>query len=211
MLATLAMLFLDDGVAGRSPWTEPSDANPVDEQAIAKPPVLEGDTLTYWRLHKQTANLVRIRVSLASGTRTYEEGGALVQAERAARSGVGAAKDDLASSNVDYRIHGIGTLGMVGNDEARAKLIDLALNDEQPRARAAAVRELGKLGKADTVAALSRVLLYDQFTEVRETAAQTLGQIGDPAGRDALQRAQAGDADVRVRILSEEALKKLRK
>jgi HEAT repeat protein len=60
------------------------------------------------------------------------------------------------------------------------------------------------------VAAVSRVLLHDKRDEVREAAATALGDLHDPAGRDALQRAEGGDADIRVRVLATEALKKLR-
>lgn len=211
VLATLAMLFLDDGVAGRTPWTAPEPNNPVPEQAIAKPPALSGDTLTYWRLHTQMANLVRIKIAVSTGQVTYEDGGKLFQAERVAKDGVGAAKQDLASSNIEDRLRGISTLGQAGGDAARTQLIDIALNAEQPRERTAAVTALAKLGGADTVAAVSRVLLYDQFTDVREAAAETLGALADPAGKDALERASTGDADIRVRQLSKEALKRLKK
>ncbi len=67
-LTTLAMLFLDDGVAGRKPWTRPQGGSvPPEEDAIARPPVLSGDTLVYWRAHVQLADLVRCQASLASG------------------------------------------------------------------------------------------------------------------------------------------------
>jgi HEAT repeat protein len=69
---------------------------------------------------------------------------------------------------------------------------------------------LAKTGGAGVVAALSRVLLYDKFDQVREAAATALGDLRDPAGRDALQRAESGDADIRVRKLATEALKKLK-
>src|SRR3954466_8402494 len=40
-LPTLAMLLLDDGVAGQKPWTQPlGGARPADEEAIAVPPAV---------------------------------------------------------------------------------------------------------------------------------------------------------------------------
>src|SRR5215212_4266284 len=62
-LATLAMLFLDEGVAGKKPWTAPVGPQVPDQQAIARPPALSGDTVVYWRSHAQLADLVRCRVT----------------------------------------------------------------------------------------------------------------------------------------------------
>src|SRR3954463_4899436 len=56
-LATLAMLFLEDGVAGNKPWIRPDGPQVRDQQAIAGPPALSGDTLVYWRFHEQLADL----------------------------------------------------------------------------------------------------------------------------------------------------------
>jgi hypothetical protein len=210
-LATLAMLFLDEGVSGKKPWTKPEGgARPPDQQAIAKPPALSGDTLVYWRDHAQLADLVRCRVSLSSGEITCELGGAVLQAERVAKNPAGTARQDLASANVEERIRGIQALGQVKDDHAREQLIDLALNAHDPRERQAAVEVLGKTGGTGVVAALGRVLLYDQYAEVRQAAATALGELRDPAARDALQRAESGDANGRVQVLAAEALKKLK-
>jgi hypothetical protein len=209
-IATLAMLFLDEGVAGKKPWMQPGGTRPPEQQAVAKPPALSGDTLVYWRAHAQLADLVRCRVSLASGNIACELGGDVVQAERVGKDPAGTAKEQLASSDVFVRIRGIEALGAVGDDGARAQLIDLALNAHDARERAAAVRVVGKIGGAGVVAALSRVLLYDRFEEVRQAAAVALGDLRDPAGRDALQKAETGDADGRVQVLAAEALKKLK-
>lgn len=209
-LATLAMLFLDDGVAGRKPWTRPLGGSvPPDQEAIARPPALSGDTLVYWRAHVQLADLVRCQASLASGEVTCELASQLAQAQRVAGDPAGAARDDLASDNVNIRIRGIQALGHVGDDHAREQLIDLALNAYDPRERSAAVEVLGKTGGTGVAAALGRVLLYDRFDQVREAAATALGELRDPAAREALQRAETGDADARVQVLAADALKKL--
>jgi hypothetical protein len=210
-LATLAMLFLDDGVAGKKPWTKPSGgATPPDQEAIAKPPALSGDTLVYWRDHAQTADLVRCRLSLSSGEVACEIGSKVLQAERVAQDPAGAAMQDLASNNIVVRTRGIEALGKVGDDHAREQLIDIALNAYQPEERRVAVTVLAKVGGTGVVAALSRILLHDKFDEVREAAATALGDLRDPAARDALRRAEGDDADLRVRVLATEALKKLK-
>jgi hypothetical protein len=208
-IATLAMLFIDDGVAGKHPWTQPSGARPPDQQAVAKPPALAGDTLTYWRAHAQLADLVRCKVSLSSGEIACELGSAIVQTDRAAQDPDAAAKQDLASTNVNDRIRGIHTLGQSKDPHARDQLIELALNAYDFRERAAATETLGKLGGPGVVGAVSRILLFDQYPEVRQVAATALGDLRDPAGRDALQKASTGDANGRVQVLASEALKRI--
>jgi hypothetical protein len=209
-LATLAMLFLDEDVAGKKPWTAPVGPQVPEQQAIARPPALSGDTLVYWRFHAQLADLVRCRVSLPGGSVACELGGDVLAAERVAASPADAAKQYLASDNVHERIRGIEALGQVGTDGAREQLIDLALNKHDPRERQAAVTVLGKTGGAGVVAALGRVLLHDQYADVRQAAAMALGELRDPAGRDALERAASGDANGRVQVLAAEALKRLK-
>jgi HEAT repeat protein len=204
------MLVLDDGVAGKKPWTQPGGARPPEQQAIAKPPALSGDTLVYWRAHAQLADLVRCRVALSNGTVTCELGSDVVQAERVGKDPAAAAKDDLASPDLQTRTRGIEALGRVGDDHARAQLIDLALNAYEREERRVAVTVLAKVGGAGVVAAVSRVLLFDKSEEVRQAAATTLGQLHDPAARDALTRAASGDANARVQVLAADALKQLK-
>jgi hypothetical protein len=209
-LATLAMLFLDDGVAGKKPWTKLEGERSPDQQAIAKPPALSGDNLVYWRFHIQTADLMRCRVSLSRGEVSCEMGGDVLQAERVAKDPGGTAKADLASDNPFIRARGIRALGAVGDDASRRQLIDFALNAHSPLERRTAVEVLGKVGGAGVVDAVSRVLLLDKGDEVREAAATALGALRDPAGRDALEKAEKGDASGRVQVLAAEALKQLK-
>lgn len=208
-LATLAMLFLDDGVAGKKPWTRPEGPNVPDQQAIARPPAVAGDELVYWRFHIQSADLVRCRASLSRGEIRCEMGGDVLQAERVAKDPAGTAKQDLASDNPYVRARGIQALGKVGDAASRTQLIDLALNAYSPLDRRTAVETLGKVGGPGVVDAVSRVLLHDKGDEVRQAAATALGELRDPAGRDALQRAEQGDANVRVQVLAAAALKQL--
>jgi len=151
-----------------------------------------------------------LHLTLGTGEVSCEIGSKVLQSERVAKDPAGAAKEDLASDNLETRKRGIEALGKVGDDRAREQLIDLALNAYQPEERRVAVTVLARVGGAGAVAALGRVLLYDKFDEVREAAATALGDLRDPAARDALQRAEAGDADIRVRKLATEALKKLK-
>ena len=209
-LATLAMLLLDEDVAGKQPWTAPGGAAAPEQQAIAKPPALSGDTLVYWRAHAQLADLVRCRVTLSTGKVACELGGDVLAAERTGADPAAAAKQYLASDNVNERLRGIEALGKVPGDPARDQLIEIALNQYDFRERAAACTVLGKRGGSGVAASLSRVLLYDQYPEVRQAAATALGELGDPAGRDALQRASTGDANGRVQVLAAEALKRIK-
>jgi hypothetical protein len=209
-LATLAMLLLDEDVAGKKPWMAPGGARPPEQQAIARPPARSGDTLVYWREHAQLADLVRCKVTLSTGKLACELGGDVLQAERVGANPADAAKQYLASDNVNDRLRGIEALGKVGDDRAREQLIDMALNKYDWRERQAAVTVLGKLGGAGVTATVSRVLLYDQYPEVRQAAATALGELRDPAGREALERAANGDANGRVQVLAADALKRLK-
>jgi len=210
-LATISMLFLDDGVAGKKPWTQPTGgATPPDQEALARPPALSGDTLVYWRDHVQTADLVRCKLALSSEELTCEIATKVVQTDREGKDPAGAAKEDLASDNIVVRTRGIEALGKVGDDRSREQLIELALNAYQPEERRVAVTVLGKTGGTGVVSALGKVLLLDKFDEVREAAATALGELRDPAAREALRRAEGADADIRVRVLATEALKKLK-
>ena len=210
VLATLAMLFLDDGVSNHKPWTKPDGPQVQDQQAIARPPELSGDTLVYWRFHAQLADLVRCKLGLRSGEIACELGGDVLQAERMGKDPAAAARQYLASDSASDRARGVQALGEIGDDHARQQLREIAINGRDPRERKAAVKALGKTGGTDAVATLSRVLLEDKFDEVRQLAATLLGELHDPAARDALERAVNGDSDVRVQVLAAQALKQLK-
>ena len=209
-LATLAMLLLEDGVAGKKPWTRPDGPQVQDQQAIARPPAVSGDTLVYWRFHEQLADLVRCKLGLQSGKIACELGGDVLQAERVGKDPSAAAKQYLASDSASDRARGVQALGEIGDDHARQQLREIAVNGRDPRERKAAVKALGKTGGTDAVTTLSRVLLEDKFDEVRQLAATVLGELRDPAARDALERAVNGDSDVRVQVLAAQALKQLK-
>ncbi|HET9622893.1 MAG TPA: HEAT repeat domain-containing protein [Kofleriaceae bacterium] len=208
-LAALAMLFLDDNTAGTLPWTARTGDRVPAQQAIAQPPALAGDTLTYWRFHDRLADMVRVQVALATGHVQPTMAGDLLEQQRVGGDPGAAAAQDLASDDVNTRVHGIRMLGDHKVASARPKLIDLALNAYDFRERQAAVESLGKIGGADVTSTVSRVLLYDQYAEVRQSAATALGELRDPAGKDALQKAAKGDANARVQALASDALHRL--
>ncbi len=208
-LATLAMLIVDGASAGKLPWTKPTGQNVPDQQAIAQPPALSGDTLVYWRQHEQLADLVRCTLTLSTGKVACQLGGELVRAGRVANDPDAVAAQALASDDIEVRIDGIVALGASKRPQAHDRLIDLALNAQQPRERGVAVETLGKVGGHDACSTISRVLLFDQVPEVRQAAALALGALRDPAGRPALEKASTGDANGRVQVLAGEALKQL--
>ncbi len=206
VLATLAMLFLDENVAGKQPWLRSAGPRAPAQQAIATPPKLSGDTLEYWRAHEQLDDLVRCRVALKDGTVACELGGGLVHAGRMAADPAATIDADLQADDIYVRIRGIRALEAKGDDPARDRLRDLALNQQHYSVRAAATESLGKLRGAGLVETLSRILLHDGHADVRRTAAIALGRHKDPAGREALQRASTGDADVTVQVEARKAL-----
>jgi HEAT repeat protein len=209
-LAALAILFLDSA-ADAQLWTHAitGSAYPSDQQAVATPPHLSGDTLEYWRTAKQTADLVRCRASLKLGKVTYESGYDVAHATRLANDPAATVKAELASSNFEVRLQGIADLGALGGDAARTQLVDLALNAEPGRERIAAATALGKLGGPGVVDALGRMLLHDGYAEARQAAADALGNLHDKAARPALEQARDHDENGRVQVLADEALKKL--
>ncbi|MDQ3370910.1 MAG: HEAT repeat domain-containing protein [Myxococcota bacterium] len=206
VLATLAMLFLDEHVAGKQPWLRIAGPRAPEQQAIATQPRLSGDTLEYWREHEQTDDLVRCRVSLKEGTVVCELGSGLVHAGRMTADPAGTIDADLQADDIYLRIRGIRALEATGDEPARERLRDLALDQHHYSVRAAATESLGKLRGAGLVETLSRILLHDGHADVRRTAAIALGRHRDPAGREALQRAATADADVTVQVEARKVL-----
>lgn len=93
-------------------------------------------------------------------------------------------------------------------DEDSAKALPLlfgALNDQDPRIRAAAAEALGELGDPSAIEALGTALAKDTDSNVREAAAEALGEMGSP---NAVQVLRTGlkDADEEVREAVVEAL-----
>jgi hypothetical protein len=211
VLATLAMLFLDDNVAGKEPWIEPkpSSERPAEQQAMVEPPKLSGVTLEYWRSHSQLADLVRCRVTLTTGKVECEMARSILRARAMAENPWAVIEEDLESDDIYGRMHGIEQLAAMRTPRAIARLHDLALNQGHFRVREAAVKALATTAGEGTVETLSRVLLFDRHAKVRQAAARALGELRDPAAHDALRRAKDGDADGNVRHEAEYALKHL--
>jgi len=209
-LAWLAILFLEDNVADTQLWTHVvGGAYPPAQEAVATVPRLTGDILEYWRFTKQTAGLVRCRVALKLGTVSCELGGEVAHAQQLAKDPAAFVKAELASSDVEVRIQGIRDLGTLRTDAARAELIDRALNGYLGRERITAAAALGQVGGPGVVDALGKMLLHDSYPEARQAAAEALGNLHDAAARPALEQARDHDANGRVQVLADEALKKL--
>ena len=209
-LAALSILFLEDDMADAQLWTHAvGGAYPPEQDAAASLPRLTGDTLEYWRFERQLAGISRCRASLGTGKVTCESGGEVVHAAQLAADPAGTVKQELGSDNVEMHVQGITDLGALGGDDARAQLIDLALNSPNVRDRMAAMTALGKLGGAGVVDALTRSLLHDGHADARAAAAEALGNLRDPSARPALEQARDHDADAGVVRVAMEALKKL--
>ena len=64
-LARLAAVFVDPAGAGRSPWLEGDPVIGSDSRPSS--PSRSGDTLVYFRAHRQLAEMVRVQVDLRTG------------------------------------------------------------------------------------------------------------------------------------------------
>lgn len=211
LLAALSMLFLEDDVAGKKPWIAPETSSPApEEQAIASPPSLAGDLLTYWRDHVQLANMVRCQANLADGTVQCELGTKILRERALAEDPMAVLEKDLAADDIHRVMGGIEKLSELGTPESVARIRGMALNEPNFRLRVAAVEAIEEHPGDEVTATLSRVLLFDGYPEVRRAAAQVLGRQGDPAARKALEKAAAGDGDERVRSSAKHALTRLR-
>lgn len=206
-LAELAMLFLDDQVAGQKPWTGPgASARAPEEQAAAEPPAVRDGVLEYWRFHAQLAGMVRCRVQLDAGAVSCELATKILRERALADDPMAVIEAELAADDIPQRTRAIEQLAAMGTPESRERLHALALNQAHYRVREAAVNAIASLRNRASTATLSRILLYDGHAEVRRAAAIALGQLGDPAGRDALERAAEGDGDGKVRGEAQHAL-----
>lgn len=211
LLAGLAMLFLDDGAAGQDPWTAPVANDRVpDQQAIAEPPRLTGDDLTWWRFHHQTVDLFRCSVKLSGGEVTCVLGSEVLRSRRVAADPLAAARGDLATDNLYIRQRAIPLLQGSGTPEAGALLLELLLTDADWQIRQAAATAVGSVKPAGAAEALSRSLLMDGYAAVRASAATAMGTLGDAAVVAALDKAVAGDKDPMVRAEATTARAKYR-
>jgi hypothetical protein len=179
-LAALAMLFLDDqsdGVTGHMPWTAITHTKAPEEEALAAPPRLLGPTLEYWRSHAMLNNLVRCRLTLASGEVTGELAGQLLHEQQLAADPYKLIDQELATNDSnDWRL-AVADLMKIGDDKARSRLIDLALNADWPQKRQAAVEALGSLPGPRVMEALQRIQQYDKSEDVSSAAFRALAQL----------------------------------
>ncbi len=210
-LAHLAMLFLDDNVAGSGPWFKDDTAVPAEELALAKEPSISKGVLEYWRRHEQTAGLVRCRVALESATIECKAGAQIAYGKNMATDPMVTIDRDLARGDISSIRRGVVELDKLGTAEAVARLTAIALNHKMPRARSAATKALATAKGDGVTKTLARILLLDGFEGPRRQAALSLGERGDPDGREALEKAEGDDQSGKVRGAATHALSQLKK
>ncbi|MFT5682036.1 MAG: hypothetical protein ACI8RZ_002954 [Myxococcota bacterium] len=209
-LATLSMLLLERGLAGKVPWSGPGSHGvraPMDGVG-AGVPVAEGGVLTYWRPHQQAASFVRVTLDLESLTLT-ETLETAVASQQSGGDAITRAEQNLQSDQVPTRQAAIRTLAEATDPRADVLLLDAVLNNVSWIVRQDAARVLGQRAPEGAVAVLGRVLLGDGHARVRTQAASALCEIGDSASADALNRAAEGDADAGVRGAAKGCLSRL--
>lgn len=195
-LATLVMLFLDPGGAGQAPWTKREGERALDEQAIATPPALVGDTLTYWRFHHELAGMLRCEASLSQASVTCTLGTDVL---RTCGDPLESAQKDLAAGDVYVQMNAVNTLVDAASPAAMAQLVELARGTADARVRVRAVEGLAQAKPEGVRDVLVTLLQTDPYGSVRAAAATALGTLADPAARPALQRASTGDKNDAVK------------
>ena len=215
VLAGLAMLLVEPGprVAGRVPWLqqEPGDLRAPGQQALAKPPRLVAEELTYWHWDDREAGLIRCRVMLDSLYVACEAGAALVADAGSKEDPIARARRELATSDPAARLAGVHRLARVEGSLASSLLLELVQLDEDPAVRRAAVAALGHLRPPGSGEILGRVLLNDQDPEVRLGAAGVLGVIASEELELPLQIAAKGDPSPAVRMAAASALREVQR
>jgi hypothetical protein len=179
-LAALAMMFLDQqvaGVTGHLPWTATTNKFAADQEALAAPPRLTGTTLEYWRAHAMTADLVHCRAELATGAVNCEIATEAVHAQQLAGDPYKVIEQELASNDVNSWNRAASDLVKIGDDRARKRLIDVALDGYWPQQRQAAVEALGHLPGPGVVDALQRIQDHDKSPDVSAAAYRVLAQL----------------------------------
>lgn len=208
-LAALSMLFLEDGVAGRNPWTTAkSGAVPSDQQALVEAPRVDADRLVYWRLHEQTADLVRVEIDLSTLEASTRRARAILE-ERDPRDPVEIAREEIVADALPTIRKGIGRLVEEGSPRALALVLDLVANHQAAVVRAAAVEALADEKPAQGVQVISQRLTDDPDDDVRLAAARTLEAWSDPASAEVLEQAAEHDDSAAVRATAKRALASL--
>lgn len=209
-LASLASLLLGrDGEPVRDPGQKvgPSAGAP---QIVAqvRPPLLDGDVLTFWTVDGRIGRpaLARHVLSLSTLAFTTQEAARLLAAtedpvERARRA--------LASGSLFAERDAVAELALrVGDDKAAAALEEAVAGHKRAETRGLAAAALGKVHRAGSTAVLLRALT-DGEAGVRWRAADALGQIGDRSARPALERLRDSDPDASARSAATRALARL--
>lgn len=179
--------------------------NDKQEQERVGPPVIEGNTLTFWIWTRGVGRELFLgKLDLATGAyqRTVQQ---LSHDELMTRY-IGL----LASNNPGMERSGVESLtaSCASNEKARTALLDAAAHHNREETRAAAVDASPACG-VSAVDVLIYVLEQDASSKVRWKAANALGKIGDLKAKPALQRAtNSSDPDVKAAAI--EALGKLK-
>ena len=113
-MAGLAMLLVDDGVAGNDPWTAPGSYS-KEENAVAKVPSIRGDVFEYWRRHEQLPSLMRVRLNLSTGTIDLAFADDIWREQQMATDPWSPIERDLASDSYDVALRGIRELEKLDN------------------------------------------------------------------------------------------------
>jgi hypothetical protein len=202
-LAMLSMCFLENGVAGRSPWS--GQAVGEQREVGVAPPTLDGNILVYWRLQGQTADLVRVRVNLDTTNVLSMES----ERDLGRKDPFGTAQKLLADPNdFDRCDEAIDLLIESKDPRGYPILLDQALHAVAPAVRENAVDGLILLKVPGAVDVLTKVLLEDPVDTVRYHVAAQLIQNPNPEMRDALEKATK-DVDPNVGDMARSALTRL--
>lgn len=197
-LARLAMLFLEDGVAGADPWTAAAPFGEGDQKALAHPPRREGGAVVYWRLHRQRADLVRATLDVEAATVKTTDANEI---ERTSEDPLAAAQADLASDNLSIRKRGLSTLAQ-SDDPAAHALLYRQLTEGPAPARAAAAEVVATRTDDAATAALVEAVKSDADVAVRRAALIGLrGRTSDDV-KAALLHVAANDADQTLKALA---------
>lgn len=197
-LARLAMLFLEDGVAGADPWTAAAPFGEGDQKALAHAPRREGGAVVYWRLHRQRADLVRVTLDVEAATVQTTDANEI---ERADEDPLAAARADLTSDNLSIRKRGLATLAQ-SDDPAAHTLLYGQLTEGPAPARAAAAEVVATRSDDAATAALVKAVKTDADVGVRRAALLGLrGRTSDDV-KAALLHVAANDADQTLKALA---------
>ncbi len=197
LLARLAMLLVNEGVAGDDPWTGPGRFT-EEEDRVAKPPSISGDVFEYWRRHEQLPNLMRARLNLATGAIDLESADKIARGQAMASDPWPVIERDLGSDSYDVALRGIRELEALGTPKARERLQKEALGNKDYSVREGAVLAVSRLGGDGALDTLLHAVTSDASGDVRKAAVKALVELGDPKALDTLRKVANSDSEPTV-------------